>query len=162
MPACIDRIPSGMEKRGDSFGGIEITDLDIVPVSVAHQSKSNDAKSSLAVLDTCDAELQNGTTTLISNQDSPSFLWLPRKVQIDTTMSVFYSYQVEWVQSKENPIFPHVNTLSSSTLSRSSRGFGLGASLLLGVAIACFVKKKYHHIREKWDKGYLFVLRIML
>jgi transmembrane 9 superfamily protein 2/4 len=133
----------------DSFGGFEITDLDVLPVSVAHQSESNKAKSSLAVVDTCEAELQDGTNTLIFNQDSASFLWLPRKVQLMTTMPVFYSYQVEWVRSKEDPTGPHVkDSLSSSTLSRSSRGFGVGASLLLGVAIAWFVKKKYHHIRE--------------
>jgi transmembrane 9 superfamily protein 2/4 len=133
----------------DSFGGIEIADLDVLPVSVAHQSKSNEAKSSVAVVDTCDAKLQDGTSLLISNQNSDSFLWLPRKVQRETIMPVFYSYQVEWVRSKEDPTGPHANdSLSSSTLIRSSRGFGVGTSLLLGVAIACFVKKKYHHIRE--------------
>jgi hypothetical protein len=123
----------------DSSGGIEITDLDVLPVSVAHQSKLKDAKSSLAAVDTCDADLQDGTNTLISNQDSTSFLWLPRKVQLYTTMSVFYSYQVEWVRTKEDPTGPHVkDSLSSSTLSRRSRGFGVGASLLLGVAVAWF------------------------
>jgi hypothetical protein len=133
----------------DSFGGIEITDLDVLPVSVAHRPNSNEAKSSLAFVDTCDAELLDGTNTLISNQDPASFLWLPRKVQLDTTMPVFYSYQVEWVRAKEDPTNPHVkDSLAGSTLSRSSRGFGVGVSLLLGVVIAWFVKKKYHHIRE--------------
>jgi hypothetical protein len=48
--------------------------------SVAHQSKSNEAKSSLAICrHLWHPEPQMGLFTLISNQNSASLLWLPRE-----------------------------------------------------------------------------------
>ena len=79
----------------DNFGGVQIQDVKVVPVSFKHTSTANANSQELTIVDTCNAT----SNPLVEEKDPDKHLLLPRKILMESKLQVFYSYQVQWIPS---------------------------------------------------------------